>query len=607
MRLFVILGLIFSSVFLFAEIDITDTSKLRKELGVDKFPFSPKMRDLVVVVIDKGFRGYTKGNPLVSNNTTYISKIEEYPADYLKGVNDDIKKTKFDVGETNHGFRVAKALCAVLGKSFKLYLIEAPSITPFEVAADFSAYAKADIVVHSQNYDYSNGDGTGLYNMAVSKFVNARPKSFWFNAAGNEMGMVYRGAIAFDNPKKQAGELLKFENGAYLEFVSNGNNVSIQLNFVWNSFSETEEGTNKDLDFYVYDEKDQLYTYRIDNEEIEAKSEKRQVFAKDLKEKNQSDLPVEAIDLMLKKGKYRIYAKNYSGNFVAGDELTVTMKVKDKRAEVVNADKGRYVPVVEFLSASRSRILKSPADSEDAITIGVLSPICSVGPTSNNVIKPEVFLRDISLVDEDGDLLSGSSISNALFAGIVGILKVQNPSLNRKILLDYINTLDLPSKYSLISQIEELKGEAKQSFMQKYSVILNALYQDSRQGPVLFGKYPDGQYVIGLPFSPSKLKGWFDNVPEDGNESYEYFILPSKQEAGGQLPMTYMTYTRNRKFDGAENMQAYPWQQERKTNSLRKTDYIELRLAVRKKEREKELEEEAKRWGRVWKTPAKAL
>ena len=136
------------------------------------------------------------------------------------------------------------------------------------------------------------------------------------------------------------------------------------------------------------------------------------------------------------------------------DILSIACNLLVDKGFIIICSAGNFGP--------ESYTIGSPASAEKVITIGSLTKEMTIayysgrGPTLDERLKPDLCLPgskiDIPLSNELRIRFSGTSISAALGAGIIALLKENNPNLSYKDVMKIFQNVSIDMDYENISQ-----------------------------------------------------------------------------------------------------------------------------------------------------------
>lgn len=373
----------------------TNLDTLKSNLGFQKFyQVKNPGRRLKVAVLDKGFLGYEKeiGVSLPAS-TRYVPGPLAAP--------DDVK--------TEHGLRMAQILTSFMTDDMRadqwapdLTLYNVFGFTNFKAAIDDIIARKVDLVLYSEVWQYGgNNDGTGFINAEVSRATRAG--AIWVNAAGNFGLTTYNSGI--QTIQDDWVKLPDQNNALAIRCNDNTNHVCyLRAVLAWNDFkNDSNLGTNKDLDFVLTDDVLSVVQTAGLKQSTDV-NENRPGYSK---------YPREIIEAQLKPGLYFLRVKDRSHNFTKNDSLRISIEADN----------------IIMPSHTANETVLNPADNPTVITVGASDfPMSSVSLALN---KPDVFAPS-RLQLADGTTPYGSSNAAAIVAAGVGILKSQEPKLNRQ-------------------------------------------------------------------------------------------------------------------------------------------------------------------------------
>lgn len=538
LKLFIIFGLIAVA----AELEYL--SEARKSLGLDAYQNTERLSQIKIAIIDNGFMGYEPEKKLLPDNTKLVLN---YDVEMIKKFNLGDPAYTQNQAQTEHGRVMAQIVWGITGKNPagpQFYLLNANGITNFRRAVRYAIEEHVDIILYSQNRECcGNFDGGGFLNDIVNQATNAG--ILWINAAGNYGGNVFNSAIT----KVDNNNTAVFESTSELLLKSRLDENTAQVILMWNSSGpEEESGTEKDLDFYVYDE----------NGTEVAKSEYRQVLKKAALGEGETFLPRERVKFEFSKnrsGNYKIVVKAHSKNFSTNDR--VRLVVIPEKQPFFDRETSRMVTPLELLNATPFGEIMVPADNPNVITVGDLSPASAKGPTVDGRMKPEILMEESSATFSTGQSSGGTSNAAAYFAGVVAVLKASKADLSRSDILSYpkkrISTLTSPVVNVGIAEFATMQEK-----------ILNAVEDLAQESAIIAGHYQDGRYVLGISQNPGNvLESLCGKAKENAKE--EVYLALSTLPQGMECFKRDVSTTKE---------QPYPWEYR---GAGDKRAYIEIR------------------------------
>ncbi|MGZ3768840.1 MAG: S8 family serine peptidase [Bdellovibrio sp.] len=388
--------LIFSFEIAFAQ-PFANMDEIKRTLGFSQFYSQPNSgRRLKVAVLDKGFYGYEKeiGHSLPSK-TRYVAGPVKDP----------------DNNKVEHGLRMAQLLTSLMTDDLRsqqwipeLTLYNTFGYSNFKAAIDDLIKNKVDLVLYSEVWEYGgNHDGKGFINKQVTRATDNGV--IWVNAAGNFSLTTYNSSI---QPIQDDWIQLPDQNNSLAIRCENQNGkCTVKIVLSWNDFKDDVElGTDKDLDMAVTD----------DLLNIIQSSALKQSTDRNENRPGYSKYPREIITAELNPGLYLIRAKNRSKNFNSNDRLRITVDGNN----------------ITMPSHSSDETILNPADNKNVITVGASD---SDRSSSSSYLKKPDLLAPSSIKLNDGNEYRGSSNSAAIVAAGLGILKSNQPRMDREQLL----------------------------------------------------------------------------------------------------------------------------------------------------------------------------
>ncbi|MBN9522448.1 S8 family serine peptidase [bacterium] len=414
-----------------------NADETRKTLGLlPDYAAPANLANITVAVLDTGFAGIDGKRPYLPANTTVV---EHYPADFVQRNNlgDPAFQRPFTPGDT-HGRLMAQLVWATAGnrpEGPKFLLLNANGPTLFRRAVRYAVEQKVDVILFSGTFEAAgNFDGRGPINAAVDEAVAAG--ILWVNAAGNSGGKVYNGPVdvgadgyvKFRGPKQPTA----------LRFTNRFDENAVTVTLTWNDYRDAEDaGTDKDLDLVVEDAAGKV----VGESKLVQVSGAKAAGAGETRNPREklvlTDLPGVAAGQ-----EYRIRVKAKAGAFGPRDRLRVLVSAA-KDAPFTDPATGKTAFPVELLDASVGGEIYPPADHSGVLTVGDTSTSSAVGPTSDGRVKPDVILPAGVARFTGGDETAGSSNAAAYFAGVLAVLRAQDPALNAGHVRLWVRRLDV--------------------------------------------------------------------------------------------------------------------------------------------------------------------
>jgi hypothetical protein len=395
-----------SGSFAHAATEVANRDQLRQKFGLDAYSPGAALDTMKIAILDNGFQGYEPGKGLLPESTELIEGTHNPQA------------------ATNHGLGMAQIIWAMTGQNAagpKFYLVNTNGFSNLKTAVDFVIAQKVDIVLYSQVWSFGdNFDGKGFINALVNKATAAGV--LWINAAGNFGGMVYNGKVT--QLENTTDHFMNYKNGQnYLAFENKLDENAVTITLTWTDFQETETYNSvKDLDLFVYDDKDNL----VGSSTL---IQKGQAPAEDGKPSQLSSYARETVSLAsLDRGNYKIKVLDKSNNFVSTDQFRVLIEVTRPGTVV-------------FTDHTSGYEVMPPADNASVFTVGEQTELSSVGPTVDGRNKPDTTIDDATVDFTNGDETRGSSNAAAIITGIVAEMKAMNSNIDFKALSNYASQL----------------------------------------------------------------------------------------------------------------------------------------------------------------------
>ncbi len=283
MKVSVALLAMFNNVLLAVDPDLITINyqdDTKKQLGIDKYPFSPALVTLSVAVLDNGF------GPK-DDLKRFLPEAELIDLSLKDGEGNKWPKEQRgnSLSTATHGRIMAQTFSTYSGIT-NVKLVNANGSTNLAHALDWCIAHGVKIILYAQSWEFgTNRDGTGFIDRLFQKALDAG--IIVIAAAGNYEGKTYNGKVI----TRDDGWLqLKDEKNMCLKVKSNVDDNKVKIELTWNDFKSTETGgTNKDLDLYLFDE---------DMKHVIAASKKKQIPGNIPREKgsNQTYFADEAIE-----------------------------------------------------------------------------------------------------------------------------------------------------------------------------------------------------------------------------------------------------------------------------------------------------------------------
>lgn len=439
-------------------------------------------RNIRIAVLDNGFQG-AKEHKYLPDSRILVEKYAE-------------KDIELDANDA-HGRLMAQIAWAMTGRRESgphFYLLNARGTDNFKKAVEYCLALprdhRIDIALVSMNFESTgNFRGDGYINAQVDRL--AASGTIVIVAAGNYGGNVFNGSVALD-----AEKWVNFGSKNYLELRSRIADdpsrplPAPEIILSWNAFtSDPEEGTDKDLDLYLYDERDELL----------AKKELTQVRKKTALAEGETYTARERVEFpgRLEQGKkYRVRVKAKNGIFnPERDYLRITLKTN--RPGFFSDTEKKPVDAIAFLDATPGREIMVPADNPNVVTVGELSPFSAKGPTMDGRAKPDVLMTKTNLTFSDKSPETGTSVAAAELAGIAAVLKAEALGLTADMLKRWV----APAPESQMIPLEEARRYLPH--------LVNAVERENGGRPLAAYLGADRQLSLVVPEYSKGMQDWF--------------------------------------------------------------------------------------------------
>lgn len=386
-----------------AATEVADREALRTTLGLTSYDVT-RSSDVQIAVLDNGFDGFSPGRGLLPESAEMPTLTQIGPA------------------PSSHGLGMAQIIWAIAGKNAsgpKFHLLNSNGFTNLKAAIDRVISKKVDIVLYSQVWPFGgNFDGSGFINEQVNRAT--REGVLWINAAGNNAGLVHNGEIV--SRWNRGDNLLYYSGRDSLRFENQLDENSVTITLSWNDFRETDSyNTSKDLDLQLLDSAGNI----VGSSELIQRGEAP---PQGDASSRLSSHAREALTARLDRGEYRIRVRVKSTNFVATDRFRILLKPEKAGA-------------VDFLDRTQGSEIMPPADNPNVLTVAELGDLSATGPTLDGRVKPDLWLEDARVTFTNGAQARGSSTAAALFAGVIALMKTEQPRLTRELLATYARGL----------------------------------------------------------------------------------------------------------------------------------------------------------------------
>lgn len=493
---------------------LSNATEARRALGVESYIQSSRIQgnlpQLKIAVLDNGF-GRFKHRPAGTFLPQNTELVEFYPDDMIQRYNLNPDFAGNPISEDFHGLGMAQMIYAMTGQdpdhAPKFYLLNSRGFTNFRRAIRYAIELDVDIILFSQNWEYGGAfDGEGFINAEVSRATEAG--ILWVNAAGNYGGTVYHSNLEL-NAQNYALVSQANREQDYLEVESLFDENKVKVTLAWSDVSnDYDYEAVSDLKLEVYNQNNELIR-TLDRGQVLIEGDNRRP----------TDLAREQAEILLDRGTYKFKVKYIRGRLPANPQFRISFSNEREGIRLNGVESAREIMI--------------PADHPQVLTIGTTEAASSVGPTTDGRVKPDFLLTYDRARFSNGLLSTGTSNAAAYFAGILALLKANNPALTRN---DILSFSGMPIGY------KEEVSEADFPYR-----VINALAETSSR---LYSRSRlvrdfDNRLVVLLQEHPSVLDLYFSRVRIDAGSSgrslgdYRYFLAPSPDGTGAYGVWSY--------------------------------------------------------------------
>jgi len=396
-----------------AEVRLRNFNQIKSQYGLHEYAYDLRnTKNLKIAILDNDFAGFPQSMDSLPEGTEYVR------GPLASGPTAD---------QGGHGLLMAQIVWNLIKSpqsAPKFYLMQANGITNFKAAIDSAIEKRVDMILYAANWETGgNFDGKGFINREVNRAT--REGITWINAAGNYHGQIFNSPVVV-NPATQSLRLPGPNDT--LTFEVKYSQTPVKLTLSWNDYKNEEEfQTQKDLDWEIVDWTGKVFPIRNLKQGTRSRCGDKPAYAQG--ERSDSLHSREEDTVMLGDGVYYLRIIDCSGNFTTDDKIRLVMQSAKPDA-------------IKFDHATRNYEIMPPADNPSVITVGDMSPVSAIGPTTDGRIKPDLILPFTKVEMSDGKVFNGgSSIAAAIYAGIYANLWSYNQKLNRSYTMKYLEKL----------------------------------------------------------------------------------------------------------------------------------------------------------------------
>lgn len=490
-------------------------------------------------------------------------------------------------GDIGHGLQMAHITWATIGKRHasgnpQFYLMNTLGDTNWRRAMRYMIeVVKPDIILHAHVFECcENFDGiTGYVDQFVA-MVTAEAqytkKFIWINGVGNFGGRTINAPIRVD----RQSQYVLFGEGKdqkdYIEVDSSSvgqNNFRINLNYNSGN-TKLAMGTDRNLDLELYDYREhrvgEPVTPNGKNIGLVSGGNLRQVIHTPAYDKLTSMPQGETfaalenmyVSLLDKNepvdGKrYRLRVKVTSGTFNP-DVDKLRLYLTPGKGQTYDSS-GKLVDSVAFVfKGERGSSVPSPASSPSVIAVKGEAADASFGFIGRRY-KPDVTLPFGFVSFEDGTASTSSSNAAAIFAGMVALMKAEDPDLDMKGILELMNRPQL----KLNEQVEKYETVYYQSAARHSPEIVGKIYDAVGTDFVAYQKN-GGRLVLEVGDFNRAVQALFPRFRFDraSIEDHEFYLTMRDLNREREERQRQQQYTQQAQYQGQQQQYNQQGQQQ---------------------------------------------
>jgi hypothetical protein len=369
---------------------------------------------------------------------------------------------------------------------------------------------KIRMVLHAQNFETGNFDGSQYLNPYVDKVVDSNPEQpiLWVNAVGNNHNRVKNAYAKFD-----ANGFVLYDKDAsgnplnYFEISNFSANNPIKLVASWNDFGPNQGG--KDLDLFLTDDKGAP----VKAFETTSRGEQREM---GIFEQTKEDIKKLPVDQRLYK---TTLPREWIFTTLKNSPSTYRVYVRAKNPQAFDPTKDRVrVTIVgqndflQMVSPSGKEEVMTPGDNARVITVGARHSASSLGPTWDGRTKPDFITDDANFAFTDRTLpvLNQSSPAAASVAARIFHMLGAAPWLTQA---QIMNTALTTMPYILLEEpeMEPVFEKNLDWGIKRFPKVFATLLHYFPKADLTFGQYEKSKrFLIGVRGDLARLQSVFD-------------------------------------------------------------------------------------------------
>jgi len=591
---------------------VREPEKFRKQYGLDKFPFNPRLLNQRIAYIEYGYGAITRENvaKYLPAKTKIIDMRDPDPlnpppvAPPAPG-GAPAAKPGGDIF-SEHGQYMVQTHYDLVGhyaEGPQYFLFISRNTFEFTRAIELMRELDIDIVANTTNWEYNK---YRVVQDAVESFISDTG-AIWINPVPDTGGRVFSAQVPSD---AKNGDFLTVDGKTGLRFHAY-RDLTVDVIMTWDvSQGESVNGTDKDLDIFLYNEKNEPVK---DDKGKPVGASLNQIVkdpAEDVGDGN-TRTAREAFRVKIpmnekKDGYYKLFITKKSGEFRKGQFVRVT--INSERDLTTDTDTNQPVDPIDFIDANNIDEGGVPSSSPMVIAVADSSHVSARSTRVRGVTKPNVVLMQgpIRFTDDTASKWA-SNAGGAVFPAIVSIMLAHNPNLTMEDIISFatgtkvVQGVPVPSRTTTTTQTTTATNLATdldvitlQSVKDRYQYVIDAMAFAQKTGErrLLFGgkHRTDNHYAVAI---DQTMSDFVRDLEEMSNKHYLGWRIDFQAPQGffERRPRNFEMYLRYTSFPYdnrgttetglvvyiKEGAGKYPWE----INGENSNQYVEVRQAIK--------------------------